>query len=96
MQYPIANDCLKVSIEGHSEPQLVPKLLMQFSIQELHNIMVSPPEEGLRKDSRDADNNIIISDSTLRSILPTQPKKIYARYKVMCGCEYYIYAKSIH
>ena len=29
VQYPIANDCLNVSIDGHSEPQLVPKLSMQ-------------------------------------------------------------------
>ena len=85
MQSPIANGCIKVSIDGHSEPQLVPKLLLQFYIQELHNIIVIPPEEGLRKDSRDADNNIIISDSTIRTILPPQIKKVSVRYKVVCG-----------
>ena len=50
-------------------------------------IMASHPEDGGLKDTRDADNNIIISDSTLQSILPPQLKKISAWYKVMCSCE---------
>ena len=43
VQYPIANYLLKVSIDGHSEPQLVPKLLQQVYVQELHNSTVSTP-----------------------------------------------------
>ena len=87
VQSPIANDCLKISIYGHSEPQLVSKLLLQVSVRELRNSMLSLPEEGGLKEARDARNNIIISDSTLRSILSPQLNKISARYKVMCGCE---------
>ena len=34
--------------------------------------MVSPPEEGGIKETRYADNNIIISDSTLRNIISPQ------------------------
>ena len=48
------------------------------------------------KDAREEDGNIIISDYTLRSLLPPQLKQMSARYKVMCGCEGCIYAKSIH
>ena len=44
VQSPIANDCPKVSIDGHSEPQLVPKLLLQVCVQELHISMVVTPE----------------------------------------------------
>ena len=44
----------------------------------------------------DVDNNIIISDSKLRSLLKRQQKRMSARYKVMCGCEFCIYAKRIH
>ena len=40
-QSPIFNDCLKVNIDGHTEPQLVAKLLLLVSIQEVHNILVS-------------------------------------------------------
>ena len=64
-QYPIANDCLKVSIDGHSEQQLVPKLSLQLFIQELHNSMMSPPEEGRLKEARGEENNIIINDYKL-------------------------------
>ena len=60
-----SNDFLKVSIDGHSETQLVPKLLLQVSVWELHNSMVSTSEEGGLKEERDAYNNIIISISTL-------------------------------
>ena len=31
MQSPIVNDCLKAKIDGHNEPQLVPKLLLRDS-----------------------------------------------------------------
>ena len=96
LQYPIANDCLEVFIDGPSEPHLVPKLLLQLYVRELHNSMVSTPKAGGLKEARDADNNIIISDYKLQSILPLQRKKTSARYKVMCGCECFISAKSIH
>ena len=40
--------------------------------------------------------NIIISDSTLRSLLPPKLKQMSARYNFICGCECCISAKSIH
>ena len=46
VKYPIYNDCLRVSIDGHSEPYLVPKFLLQVSVRKLHNSLVRPPEEG--------------------------------------------------
>ena len=58
--------------------------------------MVSPPEEGGLKEAIDADNNIIISDSTLRKILPPQLNNMAYQYKGMCGCECYISAKIMH
>ena len=70
MVSPIANDCINLSIEGQVEPQLVRKFSFQVLVRELHNKMVSPPEEGGLKEARYADNNIIISNSNLRKILP--------------------------
>ena len=67
-----------------------------MSVIELHNILVSDTNDGGLQDDRDEDSNIIISDSTLRSLLPPQLKHISARYKVMCGCECFISAKIIH
>ena len=96
VQSTTSNGCLKFSIDGPSETQLVKKMLLQVSARELHNSMVIPPEDGVIKEARDADNNIIISDSTLLSIVPAQLKKMSTRYKVMCGCECCISANIIH
>ena len=96
VQSPISNDCLKVVLDDQSDPQLVPKLLLQVSVRELHNSLVSDPNDGGIKGDRDEDGKIIISDSKLRSLLPPQLKQMSARYKIMCGCECCIYAKSIY
>ena len=96
VQSPISNDCLKVVLDDQSERQLVPKLLLQVSVRELHNSLVSDPNGGGIKDAWDEDGKIIISDSTLVSLLPPQLKQMSARYKVMCGCECCISDKSIH
>ena len=90
-QSPIYNDSLKAMFDDQIEPQLVPKLLLQVSVRELHNIIVSDTNDGCLKYARDEDDNIIISDSTLSSLLPPQLKKISAQYKVMCGCECFIF-----
>ena len=62
-------------LDDQTEPKLVPKLLIQVSVRELHNSLVSDPNDGGLKDDRDDDGKIIISDSTLRSLLPQQLKK---------------------
>ena len=95
-QSPISNDCLKVMFDDQTEPQLVPKLLLQVYVREMNNSLVSDPNDGGLKDARDEYDNIIISDYTWRSMLPPQLKQICARYKVMSGCECCISAKSIH
>ena len=76
--------------------KLVPKLLLQVSVIELNNSLVSYPNDGGIKDARDEDGNIIISEYTLRSLLPHQLKRMSVRYKIMCGCECCISAKVIH
>ena len=67
-----------------------------MSARELNNSILSDFYDGGLKDARDEDDNIIISDSTLCSLLPPQLKQMSARYKVMCGCECCIYTKIIH
>ena len=83
-------------LDDQTEPQLVTKLLLQVSVRELHNSLVSYPNYGGLKVAKDEDDNSIISGSTLRSLVPPQLKQMSARYKVMCDCECCIYAKSIH
>ena len=87
VQSPISNDHLKVMFDDKTEPQLDPKILLQLSVRELHNSLVSDPNDDGIKDARYEDDNIIISDSTLCQLLPPKLKQMYARYKVMCGCE---------
>ena len=82
--------------DDQTEPQLVPKLLLRVSVNELHNSLVSDTNNGGIKFSSYEDDNIIISDFTLRSLLSPQLKKMYVRYKIMCGCECCIYDKIIH
>ena len=73
--------------DGLKEPQPVPKFLLELSFIELHNSLVSDPNCGGLKDDRYEDGNIIISDSTLRSLLPPQLKQMSAGYKVMYGLQ---------
>ena len=61
----ISNDRLKVMLDDQIEPQLVPKLLLQVYVRELHNSLLSDPNDGGLKDTRDEDGKIIIIDSTL-------------------------------
>ena len=95
-QSPVSNDCIKVMFDDQTEPQLVTKVLLQVSVRELHNSLVSDTNDGGIKYSRDEYDNIITSDSTLRSLLLPQSKQISAQYKVMCGCECCISAKIVH
>ena len=76
MQSQIVNYCLKVNIDGHNRPQLVPELLLQVYVIEIHNSLSNDPEDGGLKEEIDVENNIIISDSTLRSLLSPQLTKV--------------------
>ena len=77
VQSPIANDCLKVKIDGYTEPQLVPKLLFNVTVRELHNNFFSDTKDGGLKGAGYEDDNILISDSTLCSLFPPQFKKCH-------------------
>ena len=60
------------------------------------NFIQSYTRYGGLKETRDEYDNNIISDSPLFSILPPQLKKMSSRYKVLCGCKYCIFSKSMH
>ena len=72
MQSLIYNDCIKVIFEDQTEPQMLPKFLLQVFVREIHNSLVRDPNDGNLKEARDEENNIIILDSTLRSLFPSQ------------------------
>ena len=66
-----------MKIDGYTEHQPVPKLLFQVSVREIHNNIASAKKDGGIKEARDEDDNIIISDSTLRSLLSPQLKECH-------------------
>ena len=70
------NDCPKVTIDGYTRPQINKILLLKVFLRELHNSLVSELEDGGLKEARDAENNIIIIDSTLHSLFPPKIKNI--------------------
>ena len=67
-----------------------------MSVIEIHKRLDSDPNDDGLKDARDENGKIIISDYTLSLLLPPQLKHMSTRYKIMCGCECCISAKSIH
>ena len=68
-----------MKIDGNTEPQLVLKLLLHASVVELYKNLVSATKDGGLKEVIEKDDNIIINDSTLRSLLPPQIKKMSSR-----------------
>ena len=64
-----------MKIYDHTKPQLVPKLLLQVSIRELHNNLGSDTIYGGLIEAGEEDDDIIISDFTSRSLFPPQLKK---------------------
>ena len=90
VQSPIVNDFLKVKSDSYSEPQLVPELLFQVPVRELHNNIVSYADNGGIKEEADEYYDIIISDYTLRSLLPLQLKQCcqYTRSWVVVNVAY--------
>ena len=75
---------------------IFPKLLLQVSVRELQNSMVSPPYKGKQKEARYKQYCIISSDYAKSNILQSQLKNMPECYKVMCGCDCCIYVIIIH
>ena len=68
---------LIANIDGHTRPQIVPNVLLKVSVREIYYRLVSAPYDSGIKEEIYAYNNIIISDSTLRSLLPALIKQIH-------------------
>ena len=90
------NDCLTGISDDQTELQMFPKHLLRVSVRKLNTILIGDTNYGGIQEAMDEENNIIISGSTLRTLLPTQLKEMSEQYNFMCGCECCIYAKSMH
>ena len=49
-------------LDDQTEPQLVPKFLLQVSVREPHNSLLSDSNNSGLKDARDKDGKIIICE----------------------------------
>ena len=56
-------------------------------MQQLHNDLIDSPDDGGLLGARHADtNDVIISDTMIRSLAPPQLRPITDHHKRMCGC----------
>ena len=86
-QSPITRDTLLIADADSKVKRRVPKLLLGCSMRQLHNeLIVSPDDEGLVRARHAITNDVIISDTMLRSLAPTQLLPMTDNHKMMCGC----------
>ena len=84
---PIAHDTLLITDAESGVKQIVPKLLLECSMQQLHNDLIASPDYGVLLGARHTDtNDVIISDTMLRSLVPPQLRPMIDHHKMMCGC----------
>ena len=70
---PIARNTLLITDAESEVKRRVPKILLEFSMGQLHNeLIASPGDEGLLGDIHAYINDLIISDTMLRSLAPPQ------------------------
>ena len=65
----------------------VPNLLLKCSMQQLHNeLITSPDDDRLIGTRHDDTNDVISSDTILRSLLPPQLCPMKYHQNIICGC----------
>ena len=70
---PIARDTSLITSAEYGVKRRVPKLLLECSMRQLHNELIASPDYGNLLGARHADtNDVIISDTMIRSLAPTQ------------------------
>ena len=93
---PITRDTLLVKNPLTGLKERTGKLLLEIPVRELHNDMLLPTIEGGFAGARDEDGKIIISDTTLRNLLPFELRPATETHKQLCGCELCNTAMSLH
>ena len=62
------------------------KLLLECSMQQLHNdLIASPYDGGLLGDRHSDTNDVMISDTIICSLTPPQLRTMMDHQKMMCG-----------
>ena len=83
----ITRDTLLIADADTKVKRGVPTLLLESSMQHLHNYLIDSPDDGGLVGARHViTNDVIISDTMLRSLAPPQLRPMTDNYKMMCGC----------
>ena len=86
-EYPIYRDTLLITYAEYGLKRRVPKLLLKCSMLQLHNELIDSPDDGGLLGYRNSDiNDVIISDTMLRSLATHQLHPMTYHHKMMCGC----------
>ena len=86
-EYPIARDTLLIKDAESGVKRKVLKLLLECTMQQLHNKLITPLADGGLLGSIRADiNYVIVSDTMIRSLAPPQIRPLTDHQKMMCGC----------
>ena len=84
---PITQDTLLFKNPLTGLKERIGKLLLEIPVRELHNDRLLPTNEGGFAGSRDEEGKIIISNTTLRNLLPFELRPATETHKQLCGCE---------
>lgn len=93
---PQKRDTILVYNPSTKKREPVTKLLLQCSVRELHDDLIGPPPKGLKDVYQPRTNKLLISESTLRLLLPPQLRPMTMAQKEICGCECCITIKMLH
>ena len=89
-QSPIIRDTLLIADADSKVKRRVTTLLLECSMKQLYNELVASPDYGGLVGARHAEtNDVIISDTMIRSLAPPQIRPMIYNHKIMCGCDIY-------
>ena len=86
-QSPITRDTLLITDADTKVKRRVPKRLLECSMQQLYNELIDSPDDGGLVGARHSiTNDVIISDTMIRSLAPPQLRPMTDNHKMMVGC----------
>ena len=86
-EYSISCDTLLITDAGSEVKRRVLKLLLECSMRQLHNELITLPDYGDLLEARHADtNDVIISDAMLHYLAPPQLRPMTYHHKTIFVC----------
>ena len=86
-QSSITRDTLLIADADSKVKRRVTKLLLECSMRQLQNELIASPDYGGLLGARHAEkNDVIISDTMLRSLSPPKLRPMADNQKMICGC----------